>query len=156
MTKKKPESESESLGQSPTAAPAPAPAHEPTTADIEAAMEELLDAATVLDAAPVDRFLQLLLDWDVYEGTRIAAVERFNLRIELGIDRNQLAREYVFAKRAVLTVEARLRQLLEQLGQADRDTLLAGQRYVVERVGVSRIVSVRSELAKRLRQGQGA
>ncbi len=126
---------------------------EPTTAELEEAEKELKEGSELMDAAPIDRFTNLLITWEAFENQRISAQEKYNLRAELpGMDRNALVKEFTVAKQTVIPIERRLAELLLAMTPAEQDILLGGARLSVEHPQVYRLVSVKPSLAERLKR----
>lgn len=123
-----------------------------TDDEIKAAEEELLGQAEVLESSPVDRLLPVLVEWDSYETVRLASAERYLLIAELpGLDRNTIVKEFATAKRAVLTLETRLLEILLLMSLDEREALLKGQPHVYQVPGVIRTLAIKPTLADRLR-----
>lgn len=126
---------------------------EPTDDEIKAAEAELLGQTELLESSPVDRLLPVLVEWDSYETVRLASAERYLLIAELpGMDRNTIVKEFARAKKAVLTLEARLLEILQMMSTDEREALLKGQSHVYQVPGVIRTLSIKPTLADRLRK----
>lgn len=107
---------------------------------------------TELEAAAFDKFLNVLCEWDIWEGLRVSSEEKYLLGSELvGIDRNAVVRDYASAKKAVIIIEKRMLTLMKGITEHDIDALMSGTRYVINRLNYTIYISVRKNLAERLK-----
>lgn len=126
-------------------------AWEPTEADTKAALTELLEQGDDHQVSLLDTWAVVLDKWDMYETGRTGAYEDFQLRRELHLDRNELAKRYAEAKYRVVAIETRLLTLLSEMTENERDTALT-KSFVLSSPAYTKMVGCKKELADRLRK----
>ena len=123
---------------------------EPSEEEVKASLQELHQSIVALATSPLDAFAVLLNKWDTWEGERVQALEDWNLRHELGADKNEVARRYALSKGRLLAVERRLVERLKEMSEDEREMAFS-KGFVLQLSGFIKVVACKKELRGRLR-----